>query len=62
MALRVVFTELPRRHMEEPGLPPLVAGWDFFDDLSPGLRGERKESPLPKQSKGPICLEEPLGG
>ena len=62
MALRVIFTKPLLRDMEEPGLPHLVAGRDLIDDLSPLPSGERKEPSLSKQSKGPVCEEELLGG
>ena len=62
MALMVVFTEPLLRYVEESSLPTLIAGQDLINDLSPGLRGERKEPPLSKQCKGPVCEEELLGG
>ena len=61
MTVRVVFTEPPLRDKEEPGLPPLFAGWDLINNLSPMPNGKRKESPLSKQGKGPVCEEELLG-
>ena len=48
--------------MEELGIPPLVAGRDLINDFSPGPSEERKEPPLPKQNKWPICKEKLLGG
>ena len=60
MTLRVVLIDPQFGHVEEPGLPPLVAGRDFFYYFPPRPGGERKKPLLPEQVKRPVCKEELL--